>query len=212
MKQTIILEEVIKSELHKKGLNEFFNDNQLTFNNKQYRFIQKIIRFDDDVYEIVTDSFFGGFSFSNQDMDRWFKRAWLARFSSQQIDFQTIERFAQEVIAVTLIHEREMLTLFEKFEQMLANTVHNRNTSQTTGETQNRNINATLPQNEINLDFNTFDMPYADDNQIGKNQENRQSTQENDSERYDPNSFKMLMHLWDGYFEEYQDRCFLKFW
>ena len=206
------MEEVIKSELHKKGLNEFFNDNQLTFNNKQYRFIQKIIRFDDDVYSIVTDSFFGGFSFENKQMDRWFKRAWLARFSSQQIDFQTIERFTQEVIAITLIREREMSTLYDKFELMLSNTGRTITTNQTTGENQSRNVNSTLPQDQLNLDFNTFEMSYADDNQIGKNKENRQSTQENESNRYDANTFKMLMHLWDGYFDEYQDRCFIKFW
>lgn len=208
----MILEEVIKSELIKKGQNEFFNNGQLTYYNDQYSFIKRMIHFDKDVQDIVTNKFFGGFTFTDPEMDHWFKRAWLARFSSQSIDFQTIERFAQEVTAITLIHQKETEALYDKFEKMLANTNHSLTENEGTGETQTRDVNSTLPQDRLNLDFNTFSMDYADDNQIGRSQNTDNSTSETTSERYDPSTFKMLMHLWDGYFNEYQDRCFMKIW
>lgn len=192
--------------------NEFFNDNQLTYYNDDYRFIKKIMRYDEDVHEIVTKRLFMGFTFDDANMDKWFKQAFVNRFSSRQIGFQTIERFAQEVVAVTLSHEKEMLALYVNFEKMLSNMA-NSTTDGTNGqETQRRDVNSTLPQDKINLDFGTFSMDYADDNQIGRQQVKGTDHTETQSQRFDPSTFKMLQHLWDGYFYEYEERCFLNIW
>ena len=63
---TANLEEIIKHELMKKGFNEFYNDGHLTFNDQRFRFIQKMIRFDGDVKNIIDDVFFKGYKFKDK--------------------------------------------------------------------------------------------------------------------------------------------------
>lgn len=59
-KHTTTLMDILRSELIKKGENEFINNGRLTFFDNDYAFIEKVARFDDDVYNIVTSRFFGG--------------------------------------------------------------------------------------------------------------------------------------------------------
>ena len=111
-KHTTTLMEIIQGELQRKGFNEFVNDGKLTFDNKEYAFIQKVLRFDDDVKKIVDETFFKGFRFNDERIDRYFKEAFTTRFLNREIARQTVEAFAGLVLYETIIREEYIHRVF----------------------------------------------------------------------------------------------------
>lgn len=111
-KHTTTLMEIIQSELQRNGFNEFVNDGKLTFDNQEYAFIQKVLRFDDDVKKIVDNTFFKGFRFNDERIDRYFKEAFTTRFLDREIGRQTVEAFASLVLYETIIREEYIYTVF----------------------------------------------------------------------------------------------------
>lgn len=111
-KYTTTLMDIIQSELQKKGFNEFVNDGKLTYNDKSYAFIQKVLRFDEDVKDIVDDIIFQGFRFNDERIDRYFKQAFVTRFLDREINRQTVEAFGSQVLFFTITHEDTIFTVF----------------------------------------------------------------------------------------------------
>lgn len=111
-KHTTTLMEIIQGELQRAGFNEFVNDGKLTFDNKEYAFIQKVLRFDDDVKKIVDNTFFKGFRFNDERIDRYFKEAFTTRFLNREIGRQTVEAFAGLVLYETIIREEYIFRVF----------------------------------------------------------------------------------------------------
>lgn len=111
-KHTTTLMEIIQGELQRKGFNEFINDGKLTFDNKEFAFIQKVLRFDDDVKKIVDETFFKGFRFNDERIDRYFKEAFTTRFLDREIGRQTVEAFAGLVLYETIIREEYIFRVF----------------------------------------------------------------------------------------------------
>ena len=111
-KHTTTLMEIIQSELQRNGFNEFVNDGKLTFDNKDFAFIQKVLRFDDDVKKIVDEMFFKGFKFNDERIDRYFKEAFTTRFLDREIGRQTVEAFAGLVLYETIIREEYIHRVF----------------------------------------------------------------------------------------------------
>lgn len=104
--------EILQSELQNRGHNEFVNKGHLSFNDSEFAFIQKILRFDDDVHNIVNRTFFKGFKFNDERIDRYFKEAFVTRFLDREINRQTVEAFASQVLYVTLTREDYIFTVF----------------------------------------------------------------------------------------------------
>lgn len=111
-KHTTTIMEIIQSELIKAGFNEFLNGGKLTFDNQEYQFIQKVLRFDDDVKKIVDNIIFKGFRFNDERIDRYFKEAFTTRFLEREIGRQTVEAFASLVLYETIIREDYIFTVF----------------------------------------------------------------------------------------------------
>lgn len=109
---TTTLMEILQSELQNRGHNEFVNKGHLSFNDSEFAFIQKILRFDDDVHNIVNRTFFKGFKFNDERIDRYFKEAFVTRFLDREINRQTVEAFASQVLYVTLTREDYIFTVF----------------------------------------------------------------------------------------------------
>lgn len=109
---TTTLMEILQSELQNRGHNEFVNQGHLSFNDSEFAFIQKILRFDDDVHNIVNRTFFKGFKFNDERIDRYFKEAFVTRFLDREINRQTVEAFASQVLYVTLTREDYIFTVF----------------------------------------------------------------------------------------------------
>lgn len=174
---TTTLSEIIESELDKKGLNEFVNDGKLTFDNQDFAFIQKVLKFDDDVKDIVDDMFFKGFKFTDERIDRYFKQAFVTRFLDREINRQTVEAFALQVLHYTIIREDYIYTVFgsevykylenhvdynadqigNTIEDEIQNQINEETQNQTNEEKQNetQNQNSEENQNETQNQNNT---------------------------------------------------------
>lgn len=197
-KHTTTLMEIIQSELQRDGHNEFYNFGQLSFNNNDYAFIQKVLHFDEDVKKIVDNTIFKGFRFKDERIDRYFKEAFTTRFLDREIGRQTVEAFASLVLYETIIREDYIYTVFgsevykylENHVDFNSDEIQNQINEETKDDTQNENYNddtksngkdvssdreltSSLPQSEINLDVDNDVLLYGDSNTIAKNKTNR---------------------------------------
>lgn len=150
-KHTTTIMEIIQGELQRQGLNEFINNGKLTFDNQEFQFMQKILKFDDDVKKIVDNIIFKGFSFSDERIDRYFKQSFTTRFLDREIGRQTVEAFASLVLYETIIREDYIHTVFgsEVYKYLenhvdykgdeIGNTKEDETQNQINEETQNQN-------------------------------------------------------------------------
>lgn len=110
---TTTLNEYINSELGVMGHDEFIDkDGNLIFFDEEFQFIQKILKYDDDVHNIVTNKIFKGYTLPNNEVDKFFKKSFIMRFLDREIGRQTIESFASQVLYVTLTHQEYIQTVF----------------------------------------------------------------------------------------------------
>lgn len=216
--------QILRSQLIKEGKNEFFNGNRYTGNDKNYRFIQKALRFDEDIERIVTEEIFADYTFPTQEVDHFFKKAFTLRFLNRQIGRQTIEDFSSQVVYCSVIHEQEIEAIYHNFQSALSNENKSvsKGDSQTTNsgesESNDRSANTTLPQDAVNLNLDQHTVAYADDNSVSKrkdlnnSQSNQVSNNETSNTSYNAETFKRLQGLWNSYFAEYDKKCFLQTW
>lgn len=120
-KYTTTINEYLNSELSRMGLNETVNDGKLTFFDEEFQFIQKIIKYDDDVHDIVTRKIFKGFHLPNVETDKHFKQAFVTRFLDREINRQTIEAFASQVMYISITHDNYINEVFSKDFMMYVN-------------------------------------------------------------------------------------------
>ena len=111
-KHTTTLNEYINGELMRMDKDEFINDGKLTIFDDEFQFIQKIIKFDEDVYKIVNEKIFKNLKFEDEKVDKHFKKSFITRFLDREINRQTIEAFASQVVYITLTHEEYINTVF----------------------------------------------------------------------------------------------------
>ena len=111
-KHTTTLNEYINGELMRMDKDEFINNGKLTIFDEEFQFIQKIIKFDEDVYKIVNEKIFKNLKFEDEKVDKHFKKSFITRFLDREINRQTIEAFASQVVYITLTHEEYINTVF----------------------------------------------------------------------------------------------------
>src|SRR5690606_4879440 len=180
---TTTLFNVIRSELIKKGLDEFLdNEGNLILFKEEHQFMTKILSYDEDVSEIV-DKLFSGLSLKDPDHDLHFKKTFIYRFINRRINRQTIESFKLELLSVFLTHQDYINRVYMDMEKYVTQTAtsesQNKQTNhqQTDGTTtsDNRSAFADLPQTAVNLDVDNTIMQYPSDNTISRHkQTNRQ--------------------------------------
>lgn len=215
-KHTTTLMDILRSELIKKGENEFINNGRLTFFDNDFAFIEKVARFDDDVYDIVTSRFFGGRSYPDEAIDRNFKQAFTNRFMDRQIGRQTLEAFQSQVVTLYIQYAEYIYYTFGK----LDNFIENKSTSETHSDEQSTNtsdyrgLEATLPQTEINLDVTDDDLNYADTNNINKRQDKGNSKANSNSENrtFNPDNLEKVFLMKERIMNKFDEKCFLQIW
>lgn len=205
---TTTLMEIIQSELQRNGFNEFVNNGELTFDNQEFAFIQKVLRFDDDVKKIVDETFFKGFRFNDERIDRYFKQAFTTRFLDREINRQTVEAFASLVLYECIIREDYIYTVFgnelykylENHVDFNSDEIQNQINEETKDDTQNETYNNTsksngssvsddreattsLPQSEMNINVDNDVLTFADDNTITKNKTTNEDETDSNSNR-----------------------------
>lgn len=202
-KHTTTIYEYIQSELLGMGKNEFYNFGQLSFNNDDFTFMQKVLNFDDDVKEIVDNKIFKGFKLKDQESDKYFKESFVLRFMDREIGRQTIDAFSSQVLYVTLSRREYINTVFssevKKYlenhvtnesedigtqEQTSSQNTTNKQTEKGDNTSDNREATSTLPQSEVNLNVDNTELTYADENRISKDKgtSNRETNGEGTNE------------------------------
>ena len=233
---TTTLFNYIQSELIKKDIDEFTEpDDKGYFNppldfiwyDQEKQFTTKILKYDQDVSEIV-DDLFTGINLSNPDHDKHFKKSFLLRFINRQINRQTIEAFQFELLSTFLSYQDYIERVYNDIETFLTqvNENENRNNQENTQNndgttiTDNRQAYADLPQSSTNLDVNNSVMTNATDNTISKNkQTNQQKTVGNTSNEgsgtsktYSLDELFKTNGLMEEILNTFDKKCFLQVW
>src|SRR5699024_6013877 len=121
---------IIRSELLKKGHSEFESDTPQTdvfpfgefvFYDENYQFTEKILRYDEDVSDII-DYIFSGDSLNKEEHDKHIKKGFLSRFVNRQINRQTVEAFKMELLSTFISNETFINTLYEDLEKYIEQT------------------------------------------------------------------------------------------
>lgn len=215
-KHTTTLMDILRSELIKRGENEFINDGRLTFFDDKYAFIEKVAKFDDDIYDIVTKHFFGNRSYPDKTIDRNFKEAFTNRFMDRQIGRQTMEAFQTQVVTLFIQYSEYIYYTFGKLDDFIENkqTSETHSDEQSTETSDYRGLEATLPQTEINLDVTDDDLNYADTNNINKRQDkgNREANSNSENRIFNPDNLEKVFLMKERIMNKFDQKCFLQIW
>lgn len=214
MKITTTLEEIIKSELINNGHSEFLSKDKkdLVLFDDNYQIIKKIMRYDDDVHQIVTDKFFIGEKLEDTKKDRDFKKHWLNRFYAKQIGHQTLERFAGNVLNVFYNNKHFLNEYYKNLDEYI--NALEQTTGATTGNrlSDNRLLESDLPQNEINLNVDDTVLNYGNLNRINRDRDTQDGTSESQSTKKDLALLEQSRHLMEEVLNDFERQCFLYIW
>lgn len=187
-KYTTTIMEIIQSELINNGFNEFVNNGKLTFDNQDFAFIQKVLRFDEDVKKIVDKTIFKGFNFADEKIDNHFKKSFVTRFLDREIGRQTVEGFASLVLYETLIREDYISTVFgsEVYKYLENHVDYNADQIGNTIEDEVQNqINEEI-QNQKNKE--TQNVTQNQNSEENQNETQNQNSEENQNETQNQNN------------------------
>lgn len=228
MAVTVTLFDYIKSELIKRGLNEFKDESgKLVFFDEEAQFMTMILRYDENVADIV-NRLFTGVSLNQRAYDVHFKKAFLYRFLNRQINRQTIEAFRVELLSTFISNDQYLNNLYENLDQYITqtqtsdNTTRQENEQQTDGltTTDNRQAYAQLPQSNVQLDVDSTVMTHANDNTISRNKQhnNQMNNGITEAESHTQNKVYQFDQLFksNGLLEQilntFDRKCFLQIW
>lgn len=229
-KHTTTLYEYLTSELRLNGFNEFVNDDDdLTFNNDKYAFMQKVLYFDDDVKKIVDDKIFKGYKLENEKSDHYFKESFILRFMDREISRQTIDSFASQLLYICITNREFINIIFsDEIKKYIENheitefedVGKNDTTSNSDIINNNREITSTLPQSEVNLNVDDNELHYADENRISKDDTVNESKQKENTnnkhngliKKYSLDNLDKIYTMKERLFKEFDSKCFLQIW
>lgn len=228
LKMTTTLFNILKSELQNKGFNEFVDpDGNLVLFDPEHQFMNKILKYDEDVAEIV-DHLFNGASLNQREYDTHFKKSFVFRFLNRKINRQTVESFKVELMVTFMMKQGLINSVYNDLEKYITQEQINESTNKQSNEqmnqgestTDNRQAYAQLPQDHVNLDVDDTIMNSANDNTISRNkQTNNQTNQdETNGETRSENKVYQLDMLVQGnglmeeILNQFDVKCFNQFW
>lgn len=217
MKTTITLYDYIESELQRQGKNEFFNGNEMTFENITFfnddsSFMRKMMKYDKEVSYIVDNKFFIGQKLENPDNDLKFKKGFFLRFMNRQINRQTIEDFATQVAYTFIANEEYINRLYNDLDQYLSNKTISEQTQTGNTTTDNRSAYSELPQDNVQLDVNSTVMESAKDNTISRNKQQNDNQNNSENTSYKLDDLMKINGLIDQIYDVFDKKCFLQIW
>ena len=219
---------IVQSELIEKGLIEFVDkEGNLLYFEHDYQFMTKILKYDEDVAEIVNE-LFSEQTLNDPVFDEHFKKAFLYRFINRRINRQTVEAFQLELLSTFLTNEDYINRVYEDLDKYItqsneSDSQNNQNGKQTnTGAntSDNRTAYAELPQNNVQIDVNSTVMESATDNTITRNKQT--NTLETTNEAADQSNSKSKAYQLDELFKTngllekvynvFDLKCFMQVW
>lgn len=225
---TTTLFNIIRSELQKKGYNEFVDkEGNLVLFEKDHQFMTKILKYEPEVQQIV-DELFAGASLENTEHDTHFKKGFIYRFINRRINRQTVEAFQMELLSTFLSYEEGIQQMYEQAERYLTgsstsesnNKQINKQKNDSTNTSDNRSAYADLPQNNVQIDVDNTVMSSASDNTISRNKQ--RNTQETDGETsgetfaesktYNIDELLKGSGMLEHFYNIFDVKCFLQVW
>ena len=205
---TTTLLEILISELHLQGKNEFYNNNQLTFFDDKFAFMKKAMSYDDDVKKIVNEKFFVGVELATHDDE--FKRMFLNRFLNSEIICQTLDLFGSLCSYMLLENKRYLDSVYSNYDKFV--TAEHTTTTNTTNSNMHKNRNAyqELPQDEVNIDLNNDTFDYASTNGISLDKSQSDNQSDNLSKSYNVDNLLRLDSILDNVLTKFDRKCFLQ--
>ena len=219
---------IVQSELIEKGLNEFVDkEGNLVYFEHDYQFMTKILKYDEDVAEIVNE-LFSEQSLNDPVFDEHFKKAFLYRFINRRINRQTVEAFQLELLSTFLTNEDYINRVYEDLDKYITqsnesdsqNNQTNTQTNTGSNTSDNRTAYAELPQNNVQIDVNSTVMDSATDNTITRNKQT--NSLETTNEAADKSNSKSKAYQLDELFKTngllekvynvFDLKCFMQVW
>lgn len=153
----------------------------------------RILKFDETVEEITTETIFTGLHLEHGDSD--FKKLFLQHFLNREIKWQTLELFQSKIAATFLMNQETLNFYYSELDRLLKRANVNdsenngsnesesittgNNTSTTNNVSDNRSISASMPQDQYNIDVENHIAHNADSNDISKNKNVSETTGDN---------------------------------
>lgn len=212
MKTTTTLYEIIHAELIYRGHNEFFNKNQLSFYDNDYAFIKKIMRYDEDVEEIVNDKIFQNVSLETESSDKDFKKTFINRFFNREIAQQTLEAFSSQVVYTFLMREDYLNLLYDELEDYIQGKTTNDEEGKSKEKTDNRSLSSDLPQNEINLNVDDTVLNYGNENTITRTKTEKEDSRKSEQRQFNLDDLLKTKDLLEEIFIDFDRKCFMQVW
>ena len=196
-KCTVSIYELLASEAYKHGFNDFLDPDGfhlLTYGDN-LAFINKLNTFDKDIQSWANIALFAGNKLSSTGADFFFKKEFVTRFVNREIKYQTVDVWRIALTAEMVKYDQWLSNTYDNFFKVYtgekdgkttgnlhANQTNTSNTdftgkatTDTTGQTRHRDLDATLPQNETSLSLDSDDVPYADNRKDSKDKTNNHS-------------------------------------
>lgn len=237
MKTTTTIEDIIRVSAKRSGYNAIIDENGLfRLQGQRTNLIQQINDYTQFIQDVTNKEIFGYYSFKNEDVDRFFKRAFLLRFINREIAFQTVDIFRPKLISKMLINEQWLTEVYVHFDDIFNgldtgsqdSTNHSlTETNQTTDQhttARDRNAKVTLPQDNTNLDLENNLVDYADETNFdnskqdvntvshGTSETNAQAHQQQQSNSSKIEVLQALNNLYDEKLKEFDKALFLQIW
>lgn len=201
---------ILQSELIRLGKNEFFNDNQISLFKDEHTFIKKVLSYDDDVKYITNKKFFIGLTLDNEKADDRFKRQFINRFLHFQPCNQTLEIFASNV-SYTFLNNIDFLNMYyENIDDFIKGKTITDVKGNETSKSDNRTLQSTLPQHQINLNVDDTELNYGDNNTINRNRTENKRGNTSESSNLNIDTLEKSRKLLEGVFNDFEKNCFMK--
>ena len=194
----------------------FVRDNKIIYFNEEMQFSHKVINYDDEIKTVCRNTIFYGLDFLDETVRERFEAEFLARFLTRTIKFQTYEVLNWRLSSFTRGVKEIITDYYTNANKYLkGNTVIEANDeaqNNSTTTARDNSLNASLPQDNVDmsLDKDTYD--YADDthhsksNSISNADANSHSSNETNS--FDIGRLKELHMYHEALFNDLDKQLF----
>ena len=202
----------------------------------------RILKFDETVEEITSETIFTGLHLDYGDID--FKKLFIQHFLNREIKWQTLELFQSKIAATFLMNQDTLNFYYSELDRLLKRANVNdsentgrdesesvttgNNTSKTDNVSDNRSISADMPQDQYNIDVENHIAHTANSNDISKNKNVSETTADNNtsqkntglnnstsqsvSNMYDVAYLREVKAYIQNVLDEFDTNCFSQTW
>lgn len=212
MKTTTTLLEIIQSKAKREGYNAFFNKDTWQLRTQGDSLLTEVAQYSDFIRTITNEEIFAGFSLSDQNADKFFKRMFLNRFINREIKYQTLDLFRNQLVSLMASNNQWFCDVFKYYDDMFNGVNRGSQNSGQNKRDETRTANATLPQDNTKLDLDSNIVPYADSTDYSHGKEGIEAHSSSNSSSNSPSVITQLNNVYTKKLDEFDAKLFLQIW